>query len=57
MIYLLTTTALLGLILFFTKMIAPYQQEKSNKFIHEKTTDNEETFDILWDCEAEETTH
>ncbi len=57
MIYLLTMAAFLLLILFFTKMIIPKQEEKSNKFIHPKTKDNEETFDILWDCEAEEATN
>lgn len=52
---LLTLSCSLGLVLFFIKMIIPHQQEKSNKFIHQNTTENETTYDeILWDCEAEE---
>ena len=47
MTYLLTMFSILGLILFFTKMIIPHQQEKSNRYFHQNTKDNEETFNNL----------
>ena len=44
MTYLLNMFSILGLILFFTKIIVPHQQEKSNKYFYQKTKGNEETF-------------
>ena len=53
-ITLLTLFSALGLVLFFIKMIIPYQQEKSNKYFHQNTKDNEKTYEeIFWDYEAE----
>lgn len=46
------TGSLLGLLLaFYLIMIKPNQEQK---YIHQNTEDNEETFNILWDCEAKE---
>lgn len=46
------TGSLLGLLLaFYLFMIKPNQEQK---YIHQNTKDNEETFNILWDCEEEE---
>ena len=39
------------LILFYFFIIKPEQQQK---YIHQNKKDNEETYDILWDCEEEE---
>ena len=44
-----------GLYLFYKLMFKPKHEEKTNKFIHQNSQDNEETYDeILWDCKAEE---
>ena len=46
------TGSLIGLLLaFYLLMIKPNQEQK---YIHQNTKDNEETFNILWDCEEEE---
>ena len=52
-IFIAIMTGSLGalIFLFYYLMVKPNQDKK---FIHQNKKDNEETFNILWDCEEEE---